>query len=123
MSILDNPPHKVTIKRPRYERDQDGVGRMTTLVDVSTNVSSWIQNASSSEIMEYQKRDQRISDRVSFFGTRPDIMIGDVIEVTSAVSHAGVGTHIGESYTVMAMPERTAGYGLAWTAYCDRERP
>lgn len=115
MSLLTQMIHRVTLQRPSYTRDPGDVGDRVTYAAHATSVESWVQNASTDEIMEYQKRDQEISDRV-FFNAKPDLLVGDQIVVTSGPSR------VGDVFTVIDVVERSAGKGVLWRAMCEVER-
>lgn len=107
MSLLDNLPHTATINRPRYKQDAY-MADTEVLVPLRTGVSCWVQNASSAEILEYQRRDQRITHRV-LFAADPSLRPGDVLVPDN-------GPFAGAELTVEAITERTAGLGWMWTA-------
>lgn len=115
MSLLQQMLHRVRIDRLAYARDVDDMGELRTSSTISTDVHAWVQNASRSEILEYQKRDQEITDRV-FFNLRPDLQVGDTVTVLSGPSR------VGQVFKVKAWEERSAGKGVLWGAMCEVER-
>lgn len=119
MTLLNNFPHECEVYRTRFERKAGQIGNVEIqylhLGGDDTPLVCWVQNASSTEILEFQKRDCNITHRVSF-RTEADVDLSDKVLVTK-------GPFLGKYFTVRTRPvERTAGYGLAWTAFCEIDR-
>jgi len=115
MSLLTQMIHRVRIDRPSYTRDIGDVGDRATMATVASNVESWVQNAKTSEILEYEKRNMEITDRV-FFNAKPNLRVGDEIVVTSGPSR------VGDVFQMKDLVERSAGKGVLWRAMCEIER-
>jgi hypothetical protein len=115
MSLLSQMIHRVRHERPSYARDTGDVGDRQTMATVATSVESWVQNASTSEIIEYQKRDMMITDRI-FFNANPSAQVGDRFVVTSGPSR------VGNIFKMKDLVERSAGKGVLWRAMCEEER-
>lgn len=114
MSLLNAFPHTVRHERRTESRDSvGGIKRGSTTV--SATVEAWVQNAGNSEVTEFQKRDQRISHRVTI-KSDADIRVGDDLVVTSTGSFSGF------RFKVKTTPvDRSAGLGKIWTVYCMEE--
>lgn len=115
MSLLTTMIHRVRIDRPTYTRDAGDVGNTVTMSTVASNVESWVQNARTDEIIEYQKRNMEITDRV-FFNAKPNLQVGDEIVVTSGPSR------VGDVLEMKDLVERSAGKGVLWRAMCEIDR-
>jgi hypothetical protein len=113
MTLLDNMPHTVTTSRKYYERDELG-GNITKFSTLAADVSAWVQNASMSEIQEFEKRDERVTHKV-FFAPDHDLRPGDKISVTVGPSFVDVELHY------RASTERSAGMGVLFTAMCEQD--
>ena len=113
MSLLDSLPHTVTHKRRKYSNDEY-IGNKVEETTLSTGVKAWVQNANMSEVLEYQKRDQRITHKV-FYSSEPSIRPGDIIRVTAGPSF------VGKELNFQSMTDRSAGLGVLFKAVCDEE--
>jgi hypothetical protein len=114
MSLLDRFPHKGTISRLRYERDEY-IGNREVAVPLATGVQAWVQNASMSEITEFQKRDMAVTHKAFFLadhGMRP----GDLFTVTSGPAF------VGDVLKFQAKSDRSAGLGVVHGAMFELER-
>ena len=114
MSLLDNLPHTVDHYRKRYERDEY-IGNTSTPVSIATGVQAWVQNASMSEVDEFQKLDQRVTHKV-FYSADPGIRPGDRIVVTAGTSFCG------KTFDFRAMTDRSAGMGILFGVMVEEER-
>jgi len=113
MSLLESLPHTVTHKRRKYSNDEY-IGNKVESETIASGVSAWVQNASMSEVFEYQKRDQRITHKV-FYSSEPSIRPGDIIEVTAGPSF------VGKELNFQSMTDKSAGLGVLFRAMCDEE--
>lgn len=119
MSLLDNAPHGCQVHRMAFTRTPGGAGNLeipAIILGSPTPVPCWVQNASHEEILEWEKRGQSVTHRCSFFRARPALQLGDEIHIVSGPGHTG------SLLKFIALAERTAGFGLAYTAYCEIER-
>lgn len=114
MSLLDNMPHKCSIDRPRHVNDAWGANREED-ASVATGTACWAQNASQSEINEFQKRDQSVTHKV-YFPAEPPLRVGDHITITTA--EAGM---LGLVLKFQAAADRSAGLGVLFAAMCQEE--
>ncbi len=105
MSLLDNMPHKATIRIRSRTKDTMG-GAKDSFTTVSTDVPCWRQTAKESEIIEFQKRDIVVTDKIYFpsdpgIDERHSIVInGDILSVRSR-----------------AHPDASAGKGVVWRIF------
>ena len=109
MSLLDNMPHLATIKIRSRVKDTMG-GAKDSFTTVSTDVPCWRQVAKESEIIEFQKRDMIVTDKV-YFPTDPEIDEKHVLVID------------GETLSVRtrARPDASAGKGVVWRVMAELE--
>lgn len=109
MSILGTMPHLCTIRRMRRRRDSLGGGWDTPVVE-QTGVECWEQQASASEIKDYEQRGQKVSRKI-YFPTDPGVTSQHEIVITERR-----GTAVAEAnqlpLTVVSSPFPDAGAGL-----------
>jgi len=108
-------PHVCRIVRQNYTRTVGDTGSRADHFQVYDDVDCWVQNAKNTEVIEWQKRDVIVSHRCSF-QTELDLELGDEIEIINGPGFAGK-----RLLTKSSPVERTAGFGLAWTVYCEIE--
>ena len=106
MSLLDQMPHTVSHYRQKYIRDEY-MASIPEQVALESDVRAWVQNASQTEITEFQKRDQLITHKVYYTGD-PGIRPGDQIVVTAGPSF------IGRTFDFQSQVDRSAGLGVLW---------
>lgn len=126
-SMLDNPPHTCEVYRMTFTRTPGGLGNVETPArvlggDVDDPLRCWVQNASSAEILQWAKRDWNVTHRVSFFHSKPDLRLGDEIRILTGPTKYSSDAHVGALLKFLGLVERTAGYGIAFVAYCEIER-
>jgi len=109
MSLLNDLPHRLSIRTPDYAQDDLGAV-VGTFSDASTAVPGWVQNAGAAEIKQFDARDEVVSHKV-FFRSDPGIVPGNQIYVESGPSF------VGQTFEYVAGAERSAGVGLLWAAY------
>jgi hypothetical protein len=115
MSLLDDLPHRVRHERRVTVREVGKMSHVTTMHVVAASLSSWVQNASSREILEWQKRDQDVTHRVMFH-VDPRAEIGDEFVVLSGPGFVGIRV------VMLAITDRSAGLGVLYTAMCEVAR-
>ena len=115
MSLLTNMPHTVEIRRPTYQRKPGDLGELQHNPVKASNVPAWVQNRSRAELIEFDKRNQKIDEYV-FFHEDPELAIGDRIVVTAGPSR------VGDVLKVIAFKDRSAGFGVLFGALCEEER-
>ena len=113
MTLLDSLPHTVTHSRRTYANDEY-LGTPKASTDIATDVSAWVQNASYGEVIEYQKKDQRITHKV-FYASDPSIRPGDIVTVTAGPSF------VGRELNFKATTDRSAGLGVLFGVMCEEE--
>ena len=113
MSLLDNMPHTVRHERNTYTRDEQGAETEAPEI-ITAAVEAWVQNATRSEITEFEKRDERVTHKV-FFNADQDLRPGDYLVVTAGPSH------VGERLKFQAYSDRSAGLGVLFGAMCELE--
>jgi len=113
MSLLNNFPHTCKQKRKRLVRQPLG-GSLESDVTITRDLRCWVQNASSSDVAEFQKRDQDVTHKVFFtqdHSLRPeDVLVPDN------------GPFADKRLIVRASTERSAGTSIVWAAYCEEQR-
>lgn len=106
MSLLDRLPHTVTHYRQKYSRDEY-MGSIAEQVVLESGVRGWVQNATQTEVNEFQKRDQSITHKI-FYTADPGIRPGDQIVVTAGPSF------VGKTFDFQCAVDRSAGLGVLW---------
>ena len=117
MSLLDseNMPHRSKLERISSPRTTETIAIRPSRKTIREEIPTWVQNASNSEITDFQKQDQVVTHRVSSnapWGARPK----DKITITAGPEG---DVFVGAVFEFKAEAERTAGYGLAYTAFCE----
>lgn len=113
MSLLNEFPHRCTIRGTRYDVGEYGASEPTKFVR-NTDVECWVQNASTAETVRFDRRLDAVTHRV-YFNADPGLLVGDEIYITSGPSH------VTETLTHRAYADRSAGLGLLWTSQCELE--
>lgn len=115
MTLLDNMPHRVTWKRPRWVSDNYGGNYQdeTNTTTIASEQEAWVQNATMREIEQYDKRDEVITHKV-FMATNPGLQPGDIGTVDSGPSF------VGETLEYRASTDRSAGLGALQAAMCKQ---
>jgi len=120
MSLLDVLPHKCTIAARERVKASGGDGvPLEVFTAVSTDVECWIQQMSSSEMSDYQKRGVNVNRKV-FFAANPDIHEGMTIVMTEQ-NGVAIAEAEQESFDVMSSPnpDASAGLGVVWRVACN----
>lgn len=110
MSLYDNLPHTCDISAGAIHQEAGG-GDVDIPVLQESGRRCWAQPASKSTVVEFQKRDQRVTHTVYFLGD-PDVKPGHILAMTS-------GPFDGRDMEVVAEDETTAGLGLLWGVQCE----
>ena len=110
MSISDNMPHTCIAKRRTRSNDELG-GTKDTYTTIFSGRSCWIQAASDTDIVEFQKRDMVITNKV-YFVTDPGIDERDILVIN------------GENYEVRSFAnlDATVGMGLFFKVMVELKR-
>ena len=111
MSILENFPHKCTIRKRVSVKGTLG-SRRNKPQNVSTNVVCWEQQASNSEILEFEKRGKNVSKKI-YFLTDPGVNERHEILITE---RNGVAVSNPIQYDVISesLPDASAGLGIVY---------
>lgn len=117
MSLLDNLPHRCTIRKRVRSKGTLGGGRNDPS-DVSTGVECWDQPAGDSEINFYMKQGMTINRKV-YFASNPNVTEENQILITSRDG----GSTTESSPVVLdvvsaAQPDASAGLGILWRVMC-----
>lgn len=117
MSLLDNLPHRCTIRRRVRTKGPLG-GSKDTFPDEQTGVECWEQPASDGEKIEFQKRGMTISNRI-FYSSDPGVTSQHEILITR---RQGVAVASPIRYDVMSRsePDSSAGLGIQWKVMVNR---
>lgn len=113
MTLFDRLPHRVSLLRPVHSTDEYGGDAHRESV-LASGVPAWVQNATDTEVEDYQRWEQRVTHRV-WFASLPELRQGDYVYVTSGPAFAGT------CLRVTSLTERTAGLGWGWRAMCEEE--
>lgn len=118
MSLLENFPHKCKITLRIRTLDEFG-GGYDERQNVVTNLSCWEQQASATEIKNYQKRGINITRKV-FFTSDPNVTEQHFITITE---RNGVALSV-ENQVELAVvsepePDASAGLGVVWRVMCN----
>lgn len=109
MTLLDSMPHTVRIERIKHERDEFGATRPVPQV-IASDLPAWVQNASMTEINQFQKRDETITNK-TFFPSDPGLRPGDHVVVTAGPSN------VGDDLRHLAAADRSAGLGVLFASF------
>ena len=115
MSLLDNMPHAVDIRRTTYDSDDlAGDYEKPTVAAYCANEPAWVQSAGPTVVKDFKNRDQNVT-HVVFLDNNPGLRLSDKITVLS-------GPYIDEVLIVRGFREVTAGMDLAWAIYAETDR-
>ena len=125
-SILDNLPHTCLIFRVTPQPDGLG-GTLYRVVVEQSNVSCWEQQASASEIADYEKRGIKIDTKI-FFVDNPLVTERHRILITSRFGIPTPNldpTDVANPYSFDVKsepyPDASAGTGVLWRVMCGRK--
>jgi hypothetical protein len=118
MSLLDNLPHRCTIRRRVRTKGALG-GSRDTFTNEQTDVECWEQQASAKETEAFQKRDYEEVRKV-YFATDPSVTTRHQILVTEK---EGVAVTSPADLDVLteALPDAGAGLGAPFKVMCGRK--
>lgn len=117
-SLLDNMPHRCTIRVLKPTRDAIG-GIKLVPTEVSTDNECWEQAATNDEILQFEKRGI-IASRKVYFPTDPSVQENHEILITSR--DRGVTTIASPQVLKVksrSEPDATAGLGRGFKVMCD----
>lgn len=116
MSLPDELPHTCSLARVSYTQTALGGDTEVQAAAYAADEPCWLQPANSSEIREYQKRDQRVTHKL-YFNRNPGFQLGDALTMGAASSQ-----YAGEVLTIRDFKEATAGLGILWKVMCELDR-
>ena len=115
MSLLNNFPHKCTVRRRVHRKDGYG-GKKIVYVNELYNVYCWIQPASDAEDGSFQKEGTRNTYKV-YFKTNPGVTSRHQILITYQ-NGAAVDEPIPMDVVSLPLPDCTAGLGVCYRVMC-----
>ena len=104
MTLLDSLPHTGDLSRESFVRDSLGA-TLPTAHGVTADIRCWIQSANASEILEFQKIDQKITHKVLLNASPSTWRVGDIFTPDS-------GTFSGTSMRVRDQERNTRAQRL-----------
>ena len=117
MSLLDNFPHRCTIQRRVHTKGSLG-GSKDTMVVEQTDVECWEQQASNSEVKEYQQDGMSLVSKV-YFHTDPGVSSKHQVMITER-NGVIVSSPVALDVVSKAAPDASAGMGVAWKVFCGQ---
>ncbi len=115
MSILNNFPHRCTIRRRVRTAGELG-GNVDSFLNEQTSVLCWEQNVSHRERSDFEKRGMFITTKI-FFTADPSVGVRHQILVTERN-----GTTISDPVPLdvlsESLPDASAGRGVVYKVYC-----
>ena len=117
MSLLDSFPHKCTIRRRVRIKDDYGGNKDHPATDEQTNVECWEQQASASEVKDYEKRGIKISRKI-FFLADPGVTERHEILITER-NGVAVANPIPLDVKSRTDPDASAGLELIYKVMAD----
>jgi len=117
MSILDNMPHKATI-RHRVRVKGSLAGSKDSFVNDQTNVECWEQAASQAEIDDYEKRGMSIARKI-YFTADPGVTVRHQILITER-NGAAVASPEALDVRTKAKPDASAGMGVVYKVFAGK---
>lgn len=112
--LLEEFPHTLTFNHRTHTRGTIG-GQLSALSPFATGKEGWVQGATHSEVLSFQKRDENITHKVLLAPADADLLtVDDVLTVTAG------DTFVGQQYEVRSVGEASAGCGWVSTAYVRR---
>ncbi len=109
--LLDNFPHKCLIRRRVSVNGALG-GRRNDPVTVASDVVCWEQQASNSEVLEFEKRGMRLVKKI-YFTTDPAVDEHHQLLITER-NDVVVSNPIEYDVLSESLPDATAGLGVAY---------
>ena len=118
MSLLDAKPHTISIRRDTFARVTGSMGEeKRTAATHATGIGCWVQAATPSEVLEFARRDVRVTHK-AFMDMADEVRFaaGDRIVVTAGP------TFVNDVLLVKAFGERSAGLDYLGIVYAEEER-
>lgn len=113
MSLLDSLPDRCTIYRRVREKDSLAGSRDSLVVERS-DVSCWEQQASASDVVEYERKAMSLRSKI-YFAQDPQVSRRHLIVVTSRGGRAvAEKDRVAMDVLDSPQPDVSAGRGLLW---------
>jgi len=119
VSLLDNLPHRCTIRRRTRAKGSLGGSKDSYTIE-QTSVECWQQPAGDSEIAEFQKDGVSISHKV-YFVANPSVTSRHQLLITYW-DGAVVSTPVPLDVVSHSVPDASAGMGVVWRVFCNEVR-
>jgi len=118
MSLLDNLPHKCTIRK--RIRTKGGLGgSKDSYLNTQTSVACWAQVASHTDTVEFEKKGMVVNRKV-YFTSDPGIDEQYQIVITEMNGTAvATASQIPLEVRTEARPDASAGKGLLWKLFAE----
>jgi len=118
MSLLDNMPHRCTIKL--VTRARGGmIGSKDTPTTVSTGNKCWSQAASQAEVIDFEKRGMTINRKV-YFPSDPQVTEQNEIVITSYDRGlTTITSQIPLEVRTTVAPDASAGMRRLWKVFVE----
>ena len=126
MSLLDDLPHRCTIFRQTRSNDSLGGNKYGVVIE-KTNVEVWEQQASASEIQDYEKRGIVVNTKLYFVEDpkvteRHSVLITKRLDVNSPnLSVTDVSNPDVVYVKSDTRPDASAGLGILWRVMCEKK--
>lgn len=113
MSLLDEFPHRCTIQRRK--RSNDGkMGNVETRIVEQTDVECWEQQASATEVKDYERKGMKVSKKI-FFISNPNVTERHEIIITKRNGVAvPAASQVIQDVSSEAREDASAGLGVVW---------
>ncbi len=108
MSLLDSLPHTAIAKRRTRTKGTLGGSKDSYDTVLFTDRACWRQPASDSEVVEFQKRSQKITHKI-YFATDPGLSDKDVLVIDDDIMKIRSVSH----------PDASAGLGVVWRVFVE----
>ena len=116
MSLLDNMPHRATIRRNTRSSGTLAGSKDTPVVE-QTDVRCWAQNAGAAETLDYQRRGMSVNRKI-YFPTDPGVTTRHEILITEKGGVA-VAVPLVLEVRTEALPDASAGTGVVFKVMAE----
>ena len=116
MSLLNNFPHRCTIRRLVRVKGTLG-GSKDSPLNEQTSVLCWAQNATQKEVADFEKRGMFLSRKI-YFLVDPGVTERHQILVTE-MNGTTIDNPIVLKVRTEAMPDASAGKGVVYKVFCS----
>ena len=116
MSLLNNFPHRCTIRRLVRVKGTLG-GSKDSPLNEQTSILCWAQNATQKEVADFEKRGMFLSRKI-YFLVDPGVTERHQILVTE-MNGTTIDNPIVLKVRTEAMPDASAGKGVVYKVFCS----